>query len=419
MEQNAENGLYKVRFPEKMDGQGYGKVNPTSTLPWDMPWRTVISGKSLSTIFESQLINNVSNEPVSRDFSWVKPGRASWSWISNPASCRDFNALKDFVDLSAEMKWEYSLVDANRNEMQGGNIEQLVKYANTKGVGIIMWYNSGGPNNIVTEGPRDIMSDTIKRKAEFKKLQQWGVKGVKVDFWQSDKQITIQQYHDLMEDAAECHILVGLHGCTIPRGWSKTYPNMNSMESIKGEECYRFDTTYTDNAPIQNTIIPFTRNVIGPMDYTPFGISNLKFPYKTTFAHELAITIVFNNGIIHFTESAEGIRKLPEFVKSFLVEVPATFDESHLVSGYPGKDIIIASRKGNTWYIAGINGENETKKMDVKLPFLKKGKYQINFITDGADGKSFQNKKSIMKSMENLSVTFLPNGGFVAILKTL
>ena len=415
MEQNAENGLYKVRFPDPKDGEGFGAVNPSSTLPWDMPWRTIAIGNSLSVIYESQLVNNVCDKPISDDFSWVKPGRSSWSWISNPPSSKNYNSLKKFIDLSAEMKWEYSLVDANWEKMEGGNIEQLLKYANEKGVGILMWYNSGGPNNIVPEGPHDLMTDAKIRRAEFKKLQDWGVKGVKIDFWQSDKQNLITQYIDVLKDAAEFHILVNFHGSTIPRGWSRTYPNLVSSEAVKGEECYLFDVTYPENAPIQNTILPFTRNVIGPMDYTPFSLNDFKYPHQTSFAHELALVLLYQTGIVHFAESVEGMRALPVFVKDFLYTVPVTFDESHLVSGYPGKDVVIASRKGNDWYISGINGEKSAKNFGLKLPYLK-GKYKLNLINDGDDNKSFVNSKIDYKSGDNLQVRMNPNGGFVIVL---
>lgn len=410
--QNAPNGLYKLRFPDPRDGESTGVVNPSSTLPWEMPWRTIIIGSSLSTIYESQLINNVCDKQIGGDFSWVKTGRASWSWITDPPSSKNYNSLKEFVDLAYEMNWEYSLVDANWETMEGGSIEQLVKYASSKNIGILMWYNSGGPNNIISEGPRDIICDAQRRKAEFKKLHEWGVKGVKIDFWQSDKQNMISLYHDVLKDAAENHILVNLHGCSIPRGWSRTYPNLVSTEAVKGEECYLFDSTYVDNAPIQNTILPFSRNVIGPMDYTPLGLKNLKFAHKTSVTHELALSLIFNTGIVHFSTDIESCQALPTFVKDFLKIVPVTFDETHLVSGYPGKDVIIALRKGKDWYISGINGEEASKSNKIALPYIK-GNYTVNFIADGTDNKSFANKNFTFKTGNSLDYSMNGFGGFV------
>ncbi len=417
MKQNAPNGMYRVRFPEAKDAEGFGAVEPVSSTPWVMPWRIVVVGESLATIFETNLINNLSDPTVAGDFSWVKPGRASWSWLSENDSPKKFQSLKEFVDLSAEMNWEYSLVDANWDLMTGGNIEQLVQYANSKGVGILMWYNSGGPQNVVTERPRDIMFDPLLRKAEFKKLKEWGVKGVKIDFWHSDKQNLIALYHDVMKDAADNQIMVNFHGCTIPRGWSRTYPNLIGLESVKGEECYLFDQPYTEAAPVQNTILPFTRNVIGPMDYTPVGFSDLKYPHITTNAHELALSLVFNTGILHFADNVKTYRSQPEFIKEFLKTVPVVFDETHFISGEPGKSIVMASRKGNDWYIAGINGEKSVKEISVELPFISSGEFELNLIADGADARTFAHELKGFKAGESFPVKMLENGGFVAILK--
>jgi len=416
-EQNAPNGLYRLRFPNPKDAEGYGEVKPTSALPWTMPWRTIIIGSTPATIFESEMITNLSDAAIPGDFTWVKPGRASWGWLSDNDSPKNYKTLRQFVDLAAKMKWEYSLVDANWDLMTGGNIEQLVKYAQTKGVGILMWYNSGGPQNTVSERPRDIMFDPQTRKAEFKKLKEWGVKGVKIDFWHSDKQNMIALYHEVMKDAADNHILVNFHGCTIPRGWSRTYPNLLAMESVKGEECYLFDSTYTAAAPVQNSILPFTRNVIGPMDYTPMGLTNFKYPHTTTYAHELALTLVFNSGIVHFADNVKAYLSLPDFVKDFIQNVPVVFDETHLISGEPGKSIIMASRKGNDWYIAGISSGSSGEKFQVELPFLIEGDYSMSLITDGADAKSFAHKKRGFKAGQSIALTMLPKGGFVALLK--
>ncbi|MBW8331153.1 MAG: glycoside hydrolase family 97 protein [Prolixibacteraceae bacterium] len=418
MEQNAPNGMYRVRFPEAKDAEGYGAVEPVSATPWVMPWRTIVVGETLAPIFETTLINNLSDPTVAGDFSWVKPGRASWSWISENDSPKKFQSLKEFVDLAAEMNWEYSLVDANWDLMTGGNIEQLVQYANSKGVGILMWYNSGGPQNVVTERPRDIMYDPQLRKAEFQKLKEWGVKGVKIDFWHSDKQNMIALYHDVMKDAADNHILVNFHGCTIPRGWSRTYPNLIGLESVKGEECYLFDQPYTDAAPIQNTILPFTRNVIGPMDYTPVGFSDLKYPHITTNAHELALSLVFNVGILHFADNVKTYRTQPNFIKEFLKAVPAVFDETHFISGEPGKSIVMASRKGTNWYVAGINGEKSVKEISVELPFITSGEFDLSLISDGETARTFRNETKAFKAGETIPVKMLECGGFVAVLKT-
>ncbi len=416
LEQNADNGIYKIRFPESKDGEGTGKVRPVSTLPWIMPWRTIIIGTSLNTIFNSAMVSNLADAPKPMDYSWVKPGKSSWSWLTDNNSPKNFETLKKYVDLSAEMHWEYCLVDANWDLMQGGNIKKLVDYATTKNIGILMWYNSGGKHNTVSERPRDIISDKNRCAAEFAKLKTWGVKGVKIDFWQSDKQNIIALYHDVLTLAAENHLLVNLHGCTLPRGWSRTYPNLISMEAVKGEEAYLFDQEYPEKAPVQNSILPFTRNVVGSMDYTPVVFSNLKNKHLTTSAHELALSVIFNSGVVHFADNEKSYRLLPSFVKDFLKNVPVTFDETIILEGYPGEHIIIAARKGEKWFLAGINSKNESVNFSIKCNFLRAGNYTIKQITDSNssyENKFYFNQSGVTNNTE-LKIDFLPYGGFVA-----
>ncbi|MEN1785935.1 MAG: glycoside hydrolase family 97 N-terminal domain-containing protein, partial [Bacteroidota bacterium] len=258
---NAESkdGMYTIRFPEKEESQGvYGQHATSTSLPWATPWRLAVIGNDLNTIVSSNLVKFLSPKSKIKDTSWIKPGRVSWSWLTDHDSPKDYDKLKQFVDLSAHMGWEYSLVDANWNAMKGGNIEQLIDYANAKKVGLFLWYNSGGPHNDVSEELRDLMHLKETRVAEFKKLAEWGIKGIKIDFFQSDKPGMMQLYQDILEDAAKYQLLVNFHGSTIPRGWSRTYPNLLSMEAVRGGECYTFSEVFTENAPINNTILPVT-----------------------------------------------------------------------------------------------------------------------------------------------------------------
>jgi hypothetical protein len=409
----APGGLYTVRQPEEGEGLGTGSINATSTLPWEMPWRVIITGNSLRTIVESNLVHHLNPPSQIADASWVKPGRSSWSWWSDNASSKDFNKLKTFVDLAADMGWEYSLVDANWNIMTGGNLEGLAKYANGKGVGLLAWYNSGGPHNQVTEQPRDIMFDPQRRKTEMQKLQQMGVKGIKVDFFQSDKQPVIQEYFDILKDAADHQIMVNFHGCTIPRGWSRTWPNLVSMESVRGAESYIFAADYPEGTLLHNAILPFTRNVIGPMDYTPATFSNQKYPHLTTYAYELALPVVFESGITHLADRVAAYQGLPAAPKQFLKDVPAAWDETRFLSGYPGDDVVLARRRGDVWYVGGINGEKKAKTLPVDLSFLKDGDYQATVIADGKDAKSFASTTRSVTRTAKETVQVLPLGGFV------
>lgn len=417
LQPSADGGKYTIRLPEEEEAKNIVTNKPTSSLPWATPWRVIIIGESLSRVVESNMVVKLNPASKIADESWIKPGRASWSWWGDWPSPKDYNALKKFVDFSAEMGWEYSLVDANWDLMEGGNIEQLVKYANSKNVGILMWYNSGGPHNEVTERPRDIMSDDVKRREEFKKLGEWGVKGVKVDFFQSDKPLIIKQYHDILKDAADNKVMVNFHGCTLPKGWNRTWPNLVSMEAIRGAECYAFDSLYPEQAIVQNTIIPFTRNVVGSVDYTPVTFSDQKFPHLTSYAHELALSIVFESGIVHLADRIQPYKTLPEAPKQFLKTFPVTWDETILLQGFPGKDCVMARRNGDVWYIGGINGTKEAVKWEIDLTRLGSKEYAASVITDGKTNKEFKSYNAPLKAGEKLVVDVLPAGGFVAVLK--
>lgn len=417
LQPGAQNGIYRIRLPEKEEARSIWKSEPTSILPWVMPWRVIITGENLATIVESNLVNNVADPSTVEDWSWIKPGRASWSWWSDHDSPQHYDELIPFVDLADSMGWEYSLVDANWNIMRNGNLEDVVNYAKDKGVGILAWYNSGGPHNTVSEMPRDAMFLREKRRQEFEKLHNMGVKGVKVDFFQSDKPFIIRLYHDILRDAADYHILCNFHGCTIPRGWRRTFPHMLTLESVRGAESYSFSKEYPEKAPWHNTILPFTRNAIGPMDYTPVTFTDQTYPHITTNGHELALTVVFESGIFHFADRVSAYLNAPDFVQDYLKEVPVAWDETRLVDGYPGQYCIIARRKGNLWYIGAINGLNEDKNVEVKLPFVTEGNYLLEIISDGKDDRSFQFSKKQFEPGDSVSVSLRPHGGFTGVLR--
>ena len=405
---DPNSSVYKLRWPEKEEAKGVGISLPFGVLPWQTSWKCIAIG-DLNSIVNSDLVKLVSSPNQVEDTSWIKPGRASWSWLSDHDSPQDFNKLKAFVDLSSEMTWEYSLVDANWNNMKGGDIKQLVDYAATKGVGILMWYNSGGSHNDVTEAPRDIMSNPLKRKQEFKKLNSWGVKGVKIDFFQSDKQFIMELYKNILKDAAEYQIMVNFHGCTIPRGWSRTYPNLITMESVRGAENYTFSEEYVQKAPELNAILPFTRNVVGSMDYTPVIFTDMKYPHITSYGHEIALAVIFESGWLHFGDGINGYKSLGQVEKDFLRNIPVTWDEIRLLHGTPGEDVVLARRKGNDWYIAGINGENEHKELDLELSFLTE-EYSVIRISDGKHDKELTINIGFINDLKKIEM--LPYGGF-------
>jgi hypothetical protein len=413
LDQQADGGVYRIRFPQPGDGNGTGEVCPRGTLPWQTPWRVIQFADSLAGIVESTLVTDLSPPSVVADTAWIKPGRASWSWWSDHDSSRDFEKLREFVDLAAEMGWEYSLVDANWTLMDKGDVRQLARYAAAKGVGLLLWYNSGGEHNTVTEKPRGCLQDAHLRQFEFQLLRDWGVKGVKVDFFQSDKQNVIQLYLGILKDAAEKQIMVNFHGCTVPRGWSRTYPHLLSMEAVRGAECYTFAPEYPQKAPWHNTILVFTRNVVGPMDYTPVALTDDRFPHLTSQAHELALSVVFESGWLHFADRVSAYRQLPEPVKQWLRTIPVAWDETRLLGGYPGKWVAIARRRGDAWYLGGINGQDQPQTVELPLSFLPPGQHKATRIDDSDAGRGFAHQDVELSPDRPLAVSMQPRGGFV------
>ena len=314
------------------------------------------------------------------------------------------------------MGWEYTLVDANWNTMIGGDVERLATYADQQGVGLLLWYNSGGPHNDVGEQPRDLMFDRETRRAEFARIHALGIKGVKVDFFQSDKQDIIRLYLDILQDAADFQLLVDFHGSTIPRGWSRTYPNLMTMEAVRGAEEYTFDATYAASAPSFNTILPFTRNTIGSMDYTPVTFSKRIVAHVTTNAHELALSIIFELGLLHLADRAEAYLSLPDEPQDFLRHVPVVWDESHYLAGEPGRYIVVARRNGDDWYLGAINGQAEPQDVSLTLSFLADQRYSMVLIQDGADAQSFLSTQTEVGQNEPFSLQMPAYGGFVRAL---
>ena len=412
--QSAPNGLYRLRMPDPNDGNAVGAVQPTHTLPWETPWRVIMIATSLKPIVESSLITHLNPPAQIKNTEWIKPGRVSWSWWSEQDSPKKPDRLQAFVDLAVEMGWEYSLVDANWNEIPPEKLQQLADYAREKGIGLLFWYNSGGEHNTVTEAPRNRMSDPERRRQEFAWLKQIGASGVKVDFFHSDKQNIIQHYLNILKDAAEYQLMVNFHGCTLPRGWSRTYPHVMSMEAVRGAECYIFDATYPEKSPWHNTVLPFTRNVVGPMDYTPVAFSDNNHAHLTTNGHELALAVVFESGWQHFADRVEAYQNLPPLPKQFLQAIPTAWDEIQFLDGEPGKFVILARQKDDRWYLGGINGQNQVCDLSLSLDFLPEGRYQMTLIGDGEQARSFAVTESEISLPVVLPIKMQVYGGFMA-----
>lgn len=399
---------YSIQFPIETEATGNGHYTAHIPANWVSPWRIIQVGDNAGDIISSQLVHTLAAPSKIANTDWIMPGRVSWSWWSDHNSPQNPEELKKFIDLAAEMTWEYSLIDANWNLIDPEAFQEVLAYGREKGIGLWLWYNSGGPHNTVEEQPRDLMHLRDARRAEFEKISQWGVKGVKIDFFQSDKQHIMQQYIDILEDAADFNIMVNFHGCTIPRGWSRTYPHLLTMEAVRGAETYSFNGDWPVQAPVQNTIYPFTRNAIGSMDYTPVTFSNQTFPHITTLAHELALSVVFESGAQHFADRVAAYQQLPAEVKGFLQNVPAAWDETLLLDGYPGELVVIARRSGDKWYIGGINGSATEKAVNLQFTnniAFKNGQLIIDDGHGGFVAQQFEKGR--------ISLTMKPFGGFV------
>lgn len=414
----GEKTKYKLTFPDKWNGREKGEVLPTITLPWKSPWRVVVVG-NLANIVESTLVDDVSAPSVIKNTNWIKPGIASWNYWSDNHGTRSYKTVCAFADLAASMGWPYTLLDWEWDSMtDGGNLEDALKYIHSLGIKPLMWYNSGGDHTWVNSTPKDRMLTHENRVEEFTKLKKLGVVGVKVDFFESEKQDMINYYIDILEDAAKFEMMVYFHGCLVPRGWARTYPNLMTYEGVRGAEWYNNGPQFTTTAPEHNTILPFTRNVVGAMDYTPVTFTNSQFPHITSYGHELALSVLFESGMQHMADRPEGYYNLPDAARSFLKDVPNTWDNIKLLEGNPGKDVIIARQKNADWYIGGINAEHREKKKELSFSFLPDGKkYKLILIADGAHDQLFSTQYMVVDKSSLVEVKMLRRGGFAASLK--
>lgn len=411
LEQNSTGGEYKVGFPDPREVFTGGVNNPESVLPWFSPWRVVTVG-SLKTIVESTLGTDLAKPTVDTDRSYIKPGISSWSWVLLKDDSTVYNVQKRFIDYAADMNWKYCLIDADWDRKIGyEKIQELANYGRTKNVDLILWYNSAGAWNTVKYSPKNRLLTAESRAEEFSRLNKIGIKGMKIDFFGGDGQSMIAYYHDILQDAAKHKLLVNFHGATLPRGWHRTYPNLMTMESIKGMEFITFDQRNADEAAAHGATIPFTRNAFDPMDFTPMALYKIpNINRKTTSAFELATSVIYLSGIQHMAETPEGMSTVPAFVKEMLCVLPVSWDDVRFIDGYPGKLAVIARKSGHKWYVAGINGENKAKNLTLDLSFIK-GNGSI--ITDGKEPLSFEQTK--ISAQKNTKVSVQPNGGFVMI----
>lgn len=409
---------YTVSFPDPLERIGDGPVNPESTLPWLTPWRFIALG-TLRTVVESTLGTDLADKPapnaaVPRD----APGKASWSWPLLGDDHTTFEVQKRFVDYAADMGWRYTLVDALWDTQIGyDKLAELVAYAKRKGVRILVWYNSAGDWNFTPQTPRDRMLTHASRVQEFERLKTIGVAGLKIDFFGGDGQSVIAYYRDILDDAAPYGFVMNFHGATLPRGWQRTYPFLMTTEAVRGLEFATFAQQNAEEEPTHAAMLPFTRNVFDPMDFTPVVLDRIPgIERRTSSAFELALSVLFTSGIQHYAEIPEGMAKAPDYVREFLRHVPSVWDDVRFVEGFPGKYVVIARRGNGHWYVAGINAERRERTL--ALPLSELGiRGSGTLITDG-DGTnlSFRTERVELGAQKSPVVKLKGRGGFVIVV---
>ena len=381
---------------------------------WHTPWRVVIVG-SLADVVESTLVTDVAEPCLLEDTSWIHPGVVSWVYWAYNHGSNDYNIIRRYVDMAATLHLPYVLIDAEWDEMTDGKtIEDAVAYARQQGIRPLIWYNSSVGWIDGAPGPKFRLNKPEDREREFAWCEKIGVAGVKIDFFSGDNQMNMDYCIDLLESAARHHLLVNFHGATIPRGWQRTYPNLLSTEGVYGAEWYNNVPTFTNRAASHNATLPFTRNVIGPMDYTPCAFSDSQHPHITSHAHELALTVLFESGLQHLADRPESFLAQPQAVQDFLGRLPAAWDETRYVSGYPGQNAVLARRSGNRWFVAGINGTDEPQALKCDLSFIGANREATLFADSGNADAPWQ-----ISTISTLpaSVACQPRGGFVIVVE--
>ncbi len=422
------DGLYTVEFPMAGENNGNGTVEPAFALPGETPWRTITVGTTLKPIVETTIPWDYV-KPQYESANKYKYGRGTWSWIIWQDNSINYNDQVKFISLAKSLGYEYVLVDNWwDNNIGKDRMEDLVRYARSQGVDVFLWYSSSGWWNDIEQGPINIMCNPITRKQYMRWMRNIGVKGIKVDFFGGDKQETMRLYESILSDADDNGLMVIFHGCTLPRGWERMYPNYVGSEAVLASENLFFDQHFCD-AEAQNTALhPFVRNTVGCMEFggcflsrtlnkgnNPDQRGNKR---RTTDCHELATTVLFQNPIQNFAITPENLGEFgkggaPELCIDYMRDVPTTWDETLFIDGYPGKYCVIARRHGDKWFVAGNNATGKELTLKLSLPMLKKGDmavlYSDNLKTREPQRKDFKCSGSVM------TVSMSDGGGFVLV----
>ena len=419
---NEAGGTYRIGFPQQGELNGVGSVTPAMSLPGETPWRTITVGP-LANIMETTVPFDLVQQKYEASQDYIY-GKGSWSWIIGMDPSCNFNEQKRYIDFSAAMGYQSVLIDAFWDQQIGyEKIAELARYGKEKGVGIFLWYNSNGSWNDAFQTPIGKMNNSRIRREEMKWMQENGIRGIKVDFFGGDKQPMMQLYEDILADANDFGLLVIFHGCTLPRGWERMYPNYAASEAVLASENLHFGQGACDAEARNATIHAFVRNTVGSMD---FGGSALNKRYsadnqhgtvrKTSDVYALATAVLFQSAVQHFALAPNNLTDAPAWAIDFMKRVPTTWDEVKLIDGYPGKYVIMARRCGTKWYVVGINADEQPLKKVVTLPMFEKGTELTVYSDDAQLNGSVKSLKQNKK--QQIMMTIPCNGGIVITATT-
>jgi alpha-glucosidase len=410
---DGDDGLYRVRFPQPAEVITNGQLLPEAKLPFGSPWRLVVVG-DLATIVESTLGTDLAVPSKLAETDFIEPGISAWSWGLLKDDATVYPVQKDFIDYAAAMHWPYVLVDADWDRKIGyEGIAELAGYAAGKDVSLLLWYNSSGAWNETIYTPKSRLLTRADRRAEFARLRDMGIRGVKVDFFPGDGASVMRYYQDILRDAAEHGLVVNFHGASLPRGIQRTWPNLLTVEAVKGFEFITFEQENADREATHSAMLPFTRNLFDPMDFTPLALGDIPDrERRTSNGFQLALPVLFTSGIQHLVTTPGQMEAMPEFVKDYLRNMPARWDDSRFVEGFPGRYVVIARRAGERWYVAGINAETASHRFDLDLSFV--GPAEGVLIRDG---DSPRRPEQVAIGTADHGIVLAPGTGFVMIFK--
>lgn len=390
---------YDVTFPEAPRYRnGSAREEISAELPLTTPWRVAVVG-DLDDVVRSDAVTDFVDrdgrgiDPQPGDTDWIEPGRVAWSWWSDGASPGDEDRQREYVDYAAERGWEYVLVDDGWGREW---MSDLVDYADERDVGIFVWSRWSWLNT------------PEKRARRFGTWAEYGVSGVKVDFMNSDTQEMMRFYDDLAAATAERGLLLNVHGSITPKGLRRRWPHLLTYEGVHGAENYHPIPNTID--PTHNVILPFTRNVLGPMDYTPVTLS--AETRQTGLGHELAQSVVYESPLQHFADSIESYAAHPN-AEQFLERVPSVWDETAFVGGRPAERASIARRNGDAWFLGTITAGDE-RSVTCSLSFLDSDRtYDATVISEDDDGEALVRDEQTVTADDAITVSVAENGGFV------